>query len=75
MTKPQAIQIFLPFGNPQGTRVAEITTRTVRVFDIPRKLLSEFLNMTESTQVGLYFFSAQLSPVEFDLSPELVPFL
>jgi len=35
MTKPQTIQMFLPFGNPQGTRVAGITTRTVRVFDTP----------------------------------------
>jgi hypothetical protein len=60
MTKPQTIQIFLPFGNPQGTRVAEITTRTVRVFDIPRKLLPEFLNMTESTQVGLYFLFSEV---------------
>ena len=64
MTKPQAIQIFLPFGNPQGTRVAEITTRTVRVFDIPRKLLSEFLNMTESTQVGLYFLFSEVDNEE-----------
>lgn len=64
MTKPQTIQIFLPFGNPQGTRVAEITTRTVRVFDIPRKLLSEFLNMTESTQVGLYFLFSEVDNEE-----------
>jgi len=60
MTKPQTIQIFLPLGNPQGTRVAEITTRTVRVFDIPRKLLADFLNMGESSQVGLYFLFSEV---------------
>lgn len=64
MTKPQTIQIFLPFGNPQGTRVAEITTRTVRVFDIPRKLLPEFLNMPESSQVGLYFLFSEVDNEE-----------
>jgi hypothetical protein len=60
MTKPQTIQIFLPFGNPQGTRVAEVTTRTVRVFDVPRKLLSEFIAMPESSQVGLYFLFSEI---------------
>lgn len=64
MTKPQTIQIFLPLGNPQGTRVAEITTRTVRVFDIPRKLLSEFLNMPEASQVGLYFLFSEVDNEE-----------
>ncbi|WP_261620017.1 GIY-YIG nuclease family protein [Pseudarthrobacter equi] len=35
--------------------MAEITTRTVRVFDVPRTLLTDFLKMPESGQVGLYF--------------------
>jgi hypothetical protein len=35
--------------------MAEITTRTVRVFDVPRTLLTDFLKMTEAGQVGLYF--------------------
>lgn len=35
--------------------MAEITTRTVRVFDVPRTLLTDFLSMSEATQVGLYF--------------------
>jgi hypothetical protein len=64
MTTPQTIQIFLPFGNPQGTRVAEVTTRTVRVFDIPRKLLSEFLKMNEADQVGLYFLFSEVDNEE-----------
>lgn len=53
--RPQTIQIFLPHGDPTGIRIAEITTRTVRAVEIPRKLLSRFLEMPESTQVGLYF--------------------
>jgi hypothetical protein len=35
--------------------MAEITTRTVRVFDVPRTLLTDFLRMPEAGQVGLYF--------------------
>ena len=55
MARPQTIQIYLPSGNPAGIRIANLTTRTVRVFDVPRSLLSEFLREPESKQVGLYF--------------------
>ena len=54
-TTPKTIQIFLPHGDPQGIRVAEVTTRTVRAIDMPRKLLPEFARMKESKQVGVYF--------------------
>jgi len=53
-THPQTIQIFLPTGDPQGIRVAGITTRIVRLLDVPRSLLGDFLNMPEAAQVGLY---------------------
>lgn len=52
---PQTIQIYLPQGDPAGIRMAEITTRTVRLFEVPRTLLSDFRSMPESKQVGLYF--------------------
>jgi hypothetical protein len=52
---PKTIQIFLPHGDPQGIRVAEITTRIVQVFDVPRKLLASFLEMDESAKVVVYF--------------------
>ena len=52
---PKTIQIFLPAGDPQGIRVAEITTRIVRVIEVPRSLLNEFLAMPEADQVALYF--------------------
>ncbi len=52
---PKTIQIFLPSGQPQGIRVAEITTRIVRVIEVPRSLVSSFCAMPEASQVGLYF--------------------
>jgi len=52
---PKTIQIFLPGGEPQGIRVAEITTRIVQVIEVPRSRLSDFLKMPESDQVALYF--------------------
>ncbi|MCF3140815.1 GIY-YIG nuclease family protein [Paenarthrobacter sp. AR 02] len=52
---PQTIQIYLPQGDPAGIRMAEITTRTVRVFEIPRPLLRDFRDMPESKQVAVYF--------------------
>ena len=55
MTGPQTIQIFLPSGDPQGLRIAEITTRIVRVIEVPRSLLAEFLKMPEAQQVGVYY--------------------
>ncbi|WP_040796442.1 GIY-YIG nuclease family protein [Nocardia higoensis] len=55
MARAQTIQIYLPSGNPSGIRVASITTRTVRVFEVPRSLLGEFLKRPESGQVGVYF--------------------
>lgn len=55
MPLPQTIQIYLPQGDPAGIRMAEITTRTVRVFEVPRPLLRDFRDMPESKQVGVYF--------------------
>ena len=51
----KTIQIFLPSGDPRGIRVAEITTRIVRVIEVPRSLVTEFLAMPEAKQVGIYF--------------------
>lgn len=52
--RPQTIQIYLPSGDPRGIRVAEITTRIVRVIEVPRSLVDAFLAMPEAQQVGLY---------------------
>lgn len=48
--RPQTIQIFLPTGDPKGIRPAEITTRSVRVFDAPRRELKLFSETPESTR-------------------------
>jgi hypothetical protein len=61
---PKTIQIFLPGGDPQGIRVAEITTRIVQVIEVPRVLLPEFLKMPESGQVALYFLIGESEDAE-----------
>ncbi len=61
MSRPQTIQIFLPAGDPRGMRVAEITTRIVRVIEVPRSQLGEFLKTPEAQQVGVYFLMGELS--------------
>jgi hypothetical protein len=63
MPRPQTIQIYLPAGDPRGMRVAEITTRIVRVVEVPRSQLADFLKMPESQQVGVYFLLGELSEV------------
>ncbi|QRE81402.1 GIY-YIG nuclease family protein [Rhodococcus ruber] len=55
MGRAQTIQIYLPSGDPAGLRVANLTTRTVRVFEVPRSILSEFLKRPEAGQVGVYY--------------------
>jgi hypothetical protein len=67
MVRAQTIRIYLPSGDPAGIRIASLTTRTVRVFDIPRSLLSDFLKRPESRQVGLYFL---FGAAESDERPE-----
>lgn len=66
--RPQTIQIFLPTGDPNGIRQAEITTRSVRVFDVPRSKLKLFTETPESTQPDLYFL---LSDENGDGEPEV----
>ena len=55
MARAQTIQIYLPSGDPAGLRIANLTTRTVRVFDVPRSLLPDFMKRPESAQVGVYY--------------------
>lgn len=55
MPRPQTIQVFLPAGDPRGIRMAEITTRIVRVVAVPRALLPEFFSMPEAAGGAVYF--------------------
>ncbi len=57
MSRPQTIQIFLPAGDPQGIRIAEITTRIVRVVAVPRALLSDFFSMPEAAGGAVYLLA------------------
>jgi hypothetical protein len=59
--RPQTIQIFLPAGDPRGMRIAEITTRIVRVIEVPRSQLAAFVKMPEAQQVGIYFLMGESS--------------
>lgn len=51
---PRTIQIFLPDGNPRGVRIAEITSRTVKVVQVPRAHLESACARNELSNVGLY---------------------
>ena len=53
--RAQTIQIFLPKGEPRGIRQAEITTRTVRVFDVPRADLASLPADVRVNVPGIYF--------------------
>ncbi len=53
--RPRTIQIFLPSGDPSGIRIAEQTTSIIRLIEVPRSEMVEFVKMPESKQVGLYF--------------------
>ncbi|WP_136707934.1 GIY-YIG nuclease family protein [Agromyces sp. H66] len=59
--RPQTIQIFLPTGDPSGIRQAEITTRTVRVYDVPRSELRRFAGLSAAHQPGVYFLIGEES--------------
>jgi hypothetical protein len=61
MSRAQTIQIYLPAGDPRGMRVAEITTRIVRVIEVPRSQLTDFVKTPEAQQVGVYFLMGELS--------------
>jgi hypothetical protein len=54
-SRPKTVQIFLPDGNAQSVRIAEITSRTVQVVQIPRPKLSAAETRDEVKRVGVYF--------------------
>lgn len=60
----KTIQIYLPKGNPRGLRLAEMTTRTVRLIEIPRIHINDFFAMPDANQVGLYFLIGETESTE-----------
>lgn len=55
MITGKTIQIFLPDGNPRSVKIAEITSRTVKVILIPRSKLDYMNSRAELKNVGIYF--------------------
>lgn len=51
----QTIQIYLPFGEPRGLRIAELTTRIVQAIQVPRARMEQFFARPECGSIGLYF--------------------
>lgn len=64
-SRPRTIQIFLPSGDPRGVRVGELTTSIVRVIEVPRALLDDYLLMPEAKQVGIYFLMGDDEDADF----------
>ncbi|MEJ2495688.1 MAG: GIY-YIG nuclease family protein [Ignavibacteriaceae bacterium] len=51
----KTIQIYLPDGDPQSIKIAEITSRTVQAILIPRSKLESAFKREELKNVGVYF--------------------
>lgn len=51
----KTIQIYLPDGDPQSIKIAEITSRTVQAILIPRSKLESAFKRDELKNVGVYF--------------------
>lgn len=54
-SRGRTIQIYLPTGEPQGIRIAEVTTRTVQTMLIPQPQLKTAKQRPEMEQIGVYF--------------------
>lgn len=51
--KPKTVRIFLPTGDPKGIKVAEVTTRVVRLTEVPKLSLSKYFTTSESMSMGV----------------------
>ena len=58
MARPKTIQIFLPDGNPQSLRIADITSRMVHAIQVPRTRIKQVEQRDEVSRVGVYFLIA-----------------
>lgn len=52
---PLNIEIYLPTGEPQGLRIAKLSGSPLKAVEVPRALLPDFLQMSEASQVAVYF--------------------
>jgi hypothetical protein len=51
---PLALQLYFPTGNPQGVRMLEQATSVIKMVEVPRADLKDFLAMPESKLQGVY---------------------
>lgn len=51
----RTIQIYLPNSEPQGVRIAELTTRTVQAILVPQSQLKRARGRPELDQIAVYF--------------------
>ena len=51
---PIALQLYFPTGNPQGVRMLEQATSVIKMVEVPRADLKDFLAMPESRLQGVY---------------------
>lgn len=61
---PKTIQISLPNGDPRGIRIADFDGSSVRVIEVPRRLMHTFIKMPESHQVAVCFTIGSAAPNE-----------
>lgn len=62
--QPKTVQIFLPEGNANGIKVAEITSRTVQATLIPRNQLNKAESRSSLQNPGIYFLFGEDSETE-----------
>ena len=53
MNRPRTFQIFLPNGDPSSLRVVEQTTSIMRLIEVPRRDLADFMVLDHAKQVGV----------------------
>ncbi len=49
--RPRTIQIFLQTGDPAGICIAEQTTSIIRVIEVPRSDIAEFVKMRKPSRL------------------------
>jgi hypothetical protein len=60
---PKTVQVFLPDGNARSVRIAEITSRTIQVVQVPRGKLKAAKDRDEVGRVGVYFLFGETEDV------------
>ena len=58
MKNSQTIQIFLPYGDPNGIKIASIRTRNIEVISFSRNKIEQFRKIMENrNKISIYFLT------------------